>query len=94
DRKMVAANKALTYLKRPHAATDLINAARVLVFLKGSDAHDYKYSSAVLEDFYNISPGSRNRFMASSLFLLRSSTESDNGLVQRIRDALSNKKVF
>ena len=37
-------------------ARELINAARVLVFLKGRDAHDYKFSSAILEDYYHISP--------------------------------------
>ena len=58
---MQAAHKTLGYLKQDspgeNRAEKLIDAAQVLVFLKGNDAHDYKFSSAVLEDYYNISPG-------------------------------------
>ena len=53
----VAAQKVLHFLKNQGDAKQLIDAARVLVFLKGSNAHDYKYSSAILEDYYNVSPG-------------------------------------
>ena len=54
--KKDAARKALGYLQAGHSAEPLITAARRLVFLKGDDAHDYKFSSAVLEDYYNVSP--------------------------------------
>ncbi len=67
----------------------LIDAARVLIFLKGYNAHDYKFSSAVLEDFYHVSPPWRNRYLASSVFRLRGSGGSDNRLVSRTREALS-----
>ncbi len=50
--KMAAARKALAYLQAGHEPETLIHAARRLVFLKGDDAHDYKFSSAVLEDYY------------------------------------------
>ena len=66
-----------------------INAARVLVFLKGNNAHDYKFSSAVLEDYFHVSPDWRARFLAASVFNLRGSQGSDNGLVQRTRAALA-----
>lgn len=42
--------------------------ARVLVFLKGKNSHDYEFSSAVLEDFYNVSPDWRARYLAASVF--------------------------
>ena len=58
------------------------------MFLKGNDSHDYKYSSAALEDYYHASPSWRDRYLASSLFLLPSSGDRDNGLVQRTRAAL------
>jgi hypothetical protein len=86
--KMAAARKALAYLQSEHAAEPLINAARRLVFLKGDDAHDYKFSSAVLEDYYNVSPAWRARYLASSLVLLPSSGDRDNDLVKRTRAAL------
>ncbi len=72
--------------KRPEA---LINAARRLVFLKGNDSHDYKFSSAALEDFYAISPNFRNAYLASAAYLLPGSEDRDNGLVDRVREALA-----
>ena len=58
------------------------------MFLKGDDAHDYKFSSAVLEDYYNASPAWRERYLASSLLLLHGSSDRDNDLVPRTRAAL------
>ncbi|PHS09660.1 MAG: hypothetical protein COA78_11870 [Blastopirellula sp.] len=71
-------------------ARELINAARVLVFLKGRDAHDYKFSSAILEDYYHISPKWRELYLASNLFKLKGSHEKDNQLVSRTRTALAS----
>jgi hypothetical protein len=83
-----AADKVLGYLNQSQDAKQLIDAARVLVFLKGNNAHDYKFSSAVLEDYYNVSPEWRNVYMASNVFMLRGSTRPDNQLVSRTRAAL------
>jgi hypothetical protein len=69
---------------------DVIDAGRVLIFLKGDDAHDYKFSSAVLEDFYHVSPEWRNRFLASGVYNLHGSKDRDNPLVQRTRAALDS----
>lgn len=84
-----AAGKLLSYLKNDGDAKQLIDAARVLVFLKGNNAHDYKYSSAILEDYYNVSPNWRDRCLAGGLFLLKGSGAGDNRLVQRTRAALA-----
>jgi len=87
--RMVAASKALAYLSAENAAAKpLIDHARRLVFLKGNDSHDYKFSSAVLEDHAHLSPTWRNRYLASSLFLLPTPAERDNALVERTRAAL------
>ncbi len=91
--RMTAARKALAYLQAGRdlkAARDprtLIDAARRLVFLKGDDPHDYKFSSAVLEDCDNASPAWRARYLASSLLLLPGSGDRDNALVKRTRAA-------
>jgi hypothetical protein len=58
------------------------------VFLKGNDAHDYKFSAAVLEDYALISPGWRDRFLSASVHYLKGSQSPDNGLVERVRSAL------
>ncbi len=78
---------ASNYFEDPDP-TDLVDAARLLIFLKGSNAHDYKFSSAVLEDYYNVSGAWRDRFLATGVFNLRGSQGKDIPLVQRVRDAL------
>jgi hypothetical protein len=84
-----AARQTLAYLDRSNGRADpLMAEARRLVFLKGNDAHDYKFSSAVLEDYYHISPQWRNRVLATSMFYLPGSGKADNPLVHRIRSAL------
>lgn len=79
------------YLVAGGSATEFINEARRLIFAKGRDAHDYKFSSAVLEDYFNISPGPmRDKFLALSVFNLRGTGHADNQLIPRIRGALSS----
>jgi hypothetical protein len=87
--RSAAARKALGYLKQNPQPRELIDAARLLVFLKGSDSHDYKFSSALLEDWSRLSPPWRERYLAAGMFLLRGSGGPDNGLVQRIRAAMA-----
>lgn len=87
--KMKAAGKTLAYLQSHPEPIEFADTARLLIFLKGSNAHDYKFSSAVLEDYQNISPAWRGRYLASSVFNLRGSGGADNRLVQRTRAALA-----
>jgi hypothetical protein len=86
--RMTAARKMSAYLKENPQPEKLINAARRLIFLKGTNAHDYKFSSAVLEDYYKVSPAWRDRYLAASVFNLRGSGGPDNELVNRTRAAL------
>lgn len=86
--KVTAARKALAFLQTRPQPQPLLDAARVLVFLKGTDSHDYKFSSAVLEDWAYVSPAWRDRYLAASMFWLRSSADRDNRLVERTRVAL------
>ena len=87
DNSMQAARHVKQFLTGPQRAHELIDAARVLVFLKGNDAHDYKFSSAVLEDYYRVSPNWRDTYLASNVFQLQHSGRADNGLVARTRAA-------
>jgi len=86
--RMSAARKVLAWLRENPQPAELINGARALIFLKGRDAHDYKFSSAVLEDYRHISPAWRDRYLAASVFNLHGSADSDNELVKRTRAAL------
>lgn len=73
----------------PAGAKALIDAGRRLVFLKGTDSHDYKFSAAVMEDYSHLSPPWRARFLAASLYWLKGSAGPDAPLVARTRAALA-----
>lgn len=82
---MASVGKALGYLQARGAVRELTDAARHLVFLKGDDPHDYKFSVAVTEDCLHVSPRWRNLYLATSLLRLRGSGERDNDLIRRVR---------
>jgi hypothetical protein len=88
--KMSASRKVLGYLKGGGDAKTLVEEARRLIFMKGVDAHDWKFSSAVLEDYARLSPVWRDRFLAASVHHLKGSQAPDNGLVARVRAALQS----
>jgi len=86
--RMAAASKVLAYLGTGGSVTDLMDAARRLIFLKGDDPHDYKFSVAALEDFFHVSPPWRDRYLAAGVLQLRGSGDRDNELVKRTAAAL------
>jgi hypothetical protein len=88
--RMQAARKTLALLQgSPEQIQPLMAAARRLIFAKGNDSHDYKFSSAVLEDVYALPAALRPTFMAASMFHLRGSGERDNALIGKARAALA-----
>lgn len=87
--KLSASRKIISYLAANPDARPLVDAARRLIFLKGRDSHDYKFSSAVLEDYNAMSPPWRDRYLAASVFYLKGSGDKDNDLVKRTRAALT-----
>ncbi len=88
--QLPAAQRTLALVAgNPAKAQDLIAAARRLIFAKGRDSHDYKFSSAALEDYYHVSPKFRPNFMAASLFNQCGAADRDNDLIQRTRTALA-----
>jgi hypothetical protein len=87
--RRTAARKALGYLQGGGSLEPLLTAARQQLLLKGNDAHDYKFGSAVLEDCKAVSPEWRGRFLAASMMQLNGAGESDSGLVKRTRAAFS-----
>jgi hypothetical protein len=88
--KSAAASKILGYASTEGAAETFMDAARALIFSKGGDSHDYKFSSAVLEDYYHVSPAWRNRFLAAAVFHMKGSGDKDTGLLQRTKAAFSS----
>jgi hypothetical protein len=90
--KVTAARKILGLLHgdaNGERARALLAGARRLIFSKGRDSHDYKYSSAALEDFYHMTPAWRNRFLATTAFNLKGATDQDSDLIRRTQAALT-----
>ena len=92
--RMTAARKTLAAIEgKTVDAAALMTAARRLVFDKGNDAHDYKFSSAALEDFNHTTPPWRARYLAASMFNLRGAGDKDNDLIRRTRACPCNPKL-
>jgi hypothetical protein len=87
--KQLAARQVLGYLARNPSPKLLLDTANRFVFLKGNDAHDYKFGAAALEDFNHLSPSWRARYLAASVFWLSGSGAPDSDVVQRARRALA-----
>jgi hypothetical protein len=85
--RLDVARRIITVATEPGDAREVIAEVRRRIFLKGTDAHHYKFSSAVLEDFFHVSPEWRSRLLACSSQYLPSG--KDNPLVQRVRVALA-----
>ncbi len=83
-----ASRKALAFRKAGGDPKAVIDMARLLIFSKGRDAHDYKFNSAVLEDVEHLTPGWRDRYLAASLHYLKGTNSPDSGLLGRVRAAL------
>lgn len=86
--RMLAVRKTLAWLDNggdPKAFTDT---AQRLIYLKGRDSHDYKFSSAIIEDHPFLSPELRNRFLAASVLWFKSAGAPDSPLVARTRSIL------
>ncbi|TWT68724.1 hypothetical protein [Crateriforma conspicua] len=79
-----AARAVLKLASQPQVTHRLIGQARELVFLKGNDAHDYKFSSAALEDYQQIAPIWRARYLAGCSYLLHGRSERTTDLAERV----------
>ena len=79
----------MTYLQNGGSHHAIADTARRLTFAKGTNSHDYKYSSAVLEDYEKLSPEWRAGLLAASAFYFKGSNDKDNQLIQRTQAALA-----
>lgn len=84
-----ASQQMLGYLQGGGNPDRMVDHARRLIFLKGNNSHDYKFSSAALEDYRAISPQWRDRYLAASLYQLRSATDPTQSLSKRIEQAIA-----
>ncbi|MCE3014717.1 MAG: hypothetical protein LW870_02545 [Pirellula sp.] len=84
----LASRQVYTYLQRSNSPNDFFASARNYVFSKGNDSHDYKFSSAILEDYSNVSPAYRNLYLSGCAQLLHGDSAPDTKLFQRVRELL------
>lgn len=84
-----AAQSVLAIADDPLAAVQLMSKARELVFLKGNDSHDYKFSSAAIEDYHTIDPRWRGHYLAACSPLLHANHERTTPLAEKVLAAFS-----
>lgn len=84
-----AAAQVLAYAKSGADTGPFFDAARHLIFTKGTDSHDYKFADSAFEDFKYASPGVRSQLLAASVYYLKGAREPDSPLLQRTREALA-----
>ncbi len=88
--RMLAARKTLALMDGDSRRfPPLVTLAERLIFSKGNDSHDYKFSSAALEDYYHVTAPWRARYAAASMFNLKGAGDRDNNLIERTRAALA-----
>ena len=88
NRRQAAEKVVMNHDVSDMPADELMNVARRLIFMKGTDSHDYKFSSAALEDYAKVTSVYRGILLASSMFNLKGSGDPDNPLFARMRAAL------
>jgi hypothetical protein len=81
--RAAAARQTLAYAARG-SCTEFLDAARHLVFLKGTDSHDYKYAAAVTEEIRRASPELRPRLLAATAYQFRGASDPDSPLKTRV----------
>ena len=84
-----ASRQLLGWLRKGGDTREFSRLARRMIFQKGTNTHDYKYSSAVLEDYRHIQAGHREPFLAAAAFYLKGPEHPDNEIVARARAALA-----
>ncbi len=87
--RLGAARAALAAMEKdPTAAGRIAATARRLVFFKGNDSHDYKFSTATIEDYAHVSPMWRNHVLAAAMFNFKGNGENDSGVAKRVKAAM------
>jgi hypothetical protein len=84
-----SARQVLTFAQSGGSSSIFMDAARHLVFTKGTDSHDYKFSAAAFEEFRLASPRWQPHLLAASVFHLKGAADSDSPLLERSRQALA-----
>jgi hypothetical protein len=85
-----AAKLAFAYGKRGLDFDAYAATARSFVFMKGTEAHAYKFPMAVFEDYDYVSPEWRPHMLATSVYHLPGAKTPESKLMQRARDSIAS----
>jgi hypothetical protein len=84
-----AAAKAVAYLSQGGSSARLFDAARRMIFHKGTDSHDYKYGAAIWEECVAASePKWQGSLAAAAMHYLPGAQTKDSPLMIRAREAV------
>ena len=86
--RSTAAAKAMALANQTPRLEVFKQTARSLIFRKGTDAHDYKYSASIFEDYNRVSKQFRPHMLATAVYHLRGSTLPDSAVMQRAQAAI------
>ena len=88
-----AARLTLAYAEGGGSAEAFMDLGRALLFRKGTDVHDYKFSAAAFEEFALADPRWRPRLLATSVFRLKGAGDRDSPLARRAEEALDRLRA-
>ncbi len=83
-----AAAQALSFAQSRARFEAFADAGRRLIFRKGTDAHHYKYSAAVFEDYDRVSSEWRPHMLATAVYFLPGTSVPDSPVMERARHAV------
>lgn len=86
--RMGSARKVFTFARQGGSPRAFMDTARHLVFEKGNDAHDYKFSAAAFEEIIHAGEAWRPHLMAASAMLFKGTAHRDSPLLDQTRQAL------
>jgi hypothetical protein len=85
-----AAAKTMAYLAGGGSAEHVFDAARRMIFHKGTDSHDYKYGAAIWEESRLVSEPKWNApLVAAAMFNLPGAKTGDSPLMIKAREAVA-----
>jgi len=86
--RSVAAGKMLRYLQSGGSVQLIMQVARTHIVEKNFGYHDYKFVESAFENYTQISPRWRDRYLSASTFYLNGSEDKPNKVVAALKEML------
>ena len=86
-----AARRAMSLAGSRRAVQSFRREAYRLIFQKATDAHDFKYATAVFEDYDRVSASFRPHQLATAVYHLKGRSMEDSPVMTRAREVLGSR---